>query len=112
MCVCFISFILVCVVAIAMASPLASPKGFKFRKNFSWPDPIGTSSKLCLHLMFLCDEVTLIDFQSWISVHSHVLVDWKCIPILLTLERVVEGGTLDNLASMFANVVCCDGVLS
>lgn len=41
---------------------------------------------------FSCDEVTLVDFQSWISAHNYVVVIWKCIPILLTLERIVEGG--------------------
>lgn len=31
-----------------------------------------------------CDEVTLVDCQSWISVHGYVVRDWKhilcCLP--------------------------------
>ena len=51
-----------------------------------------------------CDEVTSVNYQSWISVHDYVLRDWKRIPLLLTLERVVEGGTTYNLTSVIANV--------
>lgn len=41
--------------------------------------------------------VTCIDFQSWICIHGYVVIDWKHVPILLTLEKVVDGGTTDNL---------------
>lgn len=48
-----------------------------------------------------CDEVTLVDCQSWINVHGYVVRDWKQNLLLLTLERVVEGGiTLLVLSSM------------
>jgi hypothetical protein len=40
------------------------------------------------------DEVTTIDNQSWILVHFYVVVGWKQMPILLTLEHLVEGGTV------------------
>lgn len=46
-----------------------------------------------------CDEVTLVDCQSWINAHGYVVRDWKRVLLLLTLERVVEGGTTYNLIS-------------
>lgn len=50
-----------------------------------------------IYFNFSCDEFTLVDSQSWISVHTYVVVIWKCIPILLTLARIVEGGITYNL---------------
>ena len=41
--------------------------------------------------------ITCIDFQSWICIHGYVVIDWKHVPVLLTLEKVVDGGTTDNL---------------
>lgn len=37
-------------------------------------------------------EVTNVDCQSWIGVHRYICIDWRT-HVLLTLERVVEGGT-------------------
>ena len=31
------------------------------------------------------------------SPRGYMFIDWKSIPILLALERVVDGGTTDNL---------------
>jgi hypothetical protein len=38
-----------------------------------------------------CDEITTLDTQSWILMHAYVVEDWRRQPILLDLERVVEG---------------------
>jgi hypothetical protein len=43
------------------------------------------------------DEVTIIDNQSWILVHTYVIHAWKIIPFLFTLHHVVEGGNVNNL---------------
>jgi hypothetical protein len=37
------------------------------------------------------DEVTTINNQSWISIHYYVVEGWRWVPILLTLEQLVEG---------------------
>ncbi len=44
------------------------------------------------YLALFCDEVITIDNQSWISIHSYVVEDCCCIPILFFLKRVIEGG--------------------
>jgi hypothetical protein len=41
-----------------------------------------------------CDEVTTLDNQSWISTHIYTIQDWKRVPMLLCLQRVIEGGGL------------------
>jgi hypothetical protein len=40
------------------------------------------------YLALSCDEVTMIDNQSWISIHSYVVQNWYHIPILIYLEQV------------------------
>ena len=59
-----------------------------------------------------CDEVTSVDCQSWISVHGYIVRDWKRIHVLLTLERVVEGGIADNLTAVIVNVARAYGGLT
>ena len=57
------------------------------------------------------DKATSVDCQSWISVHGYIVVDWKRTPILLTLDRVVEGWEADNLTSIIMNVArSCEGL--
>jgi hypothetical protein len=38
-----------------------------------------------------CDEVTTINNQSWLFIHVYVTEEWKRVPILLNLQRVVNG---------------------
>jgi hypothetical protein len=47
-----------------------------------------------------CDEVTTIDNQSWISMHSYVVQDWCQIYLLIFLEHVIEGGGAYNLTKV------------
>ena len=47
----------------------------------------------------LADAVTSVDCQGWISIHRYVVVHWRRMPNLLTLERVVDGGMADNLTA-------------
>jgi hypothetical protein len=42
-----------------------------------------TSSK---YLALSCDEVTMIDNQSWISIHSYIVQDWCRILVFIFLE--------------------------
>jgi hypothetical protein len=46
------------------------------------------------------DEVIIVDNQSWTFVHCYVVVGWKQMLILLTLEHMVEGGTIVNIKNM------------
>jgi hypothetical protein len=52
-----------------------------------------------------CDKVTTLDTQSWISIHGYVCQDWQRLPMLLSLEQVVEGGTANHLTKTIAEVV-------
>ena len=41
------------------------------------------------------NEVTIVDNQSWLSLHIYVSQAWKQVPILLYLERLVDGQRAD-----------------
>jgi len=49
------------------------------------------------YLVISCDEVTTIDNQSQCNFHAYVVDDLKRIPLLLNLERVINGSNVDNL---------------
>ncbi len=49
------------------------------------------------YLAISYDEVSTMDNQSWCSVHAYVVDDFKRIPLLLNLEKVIGGGNVDNL---------------
>lgn len=59
-----------------------------------------------------CDEVTMIDNQSWISTHVYVVEGWKWFPILLTLQQVVEGSHVNNLTKVIVKSLLLYGVFS
>ncbi len=44
-----------------------------------------------------CDELTTINNHSWSSILVYVKEEWKRLPILLNLQRVVGGSIVDNL---------------
>ncbi len=50
-----------------------------------------------------CDEITTLDNQSWILMHAYVVEKWRRQPILLNLERVVEGSTSNSFITM---IIC------
>lgn len=56
-------------------------------------------------LSFSCDEITSRGCQLWINAHGYIARDWKRIPLFITLERVVEGGTTNNCTTVIVNVV-------
>ncbi len=58
------------------------------------------------------DEVTTLDNQSWIFVHGYVVDNWHRVPILLKLERIVDGGTFDNLITMIIHFLVIFGGMS
>jgi len=44
------------------------------------------------YLTLSCDEVTMVDNQSWKPIHSNNVQDWCHIPIFIYLEHVIERG--------------------
>jgi hypothetical protein len=55
------------------------------------------ASELTKFFFVSIDEVITVDCQGWINVHVYVVEGWECIPILLTLEQMVFGATINNL---------------
>jgi hypothetical protein len=47
--------------------------------------------------------MTMVDNQSWVNVHAYFVEGFKCILILLNLERLVGGGITNNLTNMKLN---------
>ncbi len=47
-----------------------------------------------------CNEVMMIDYQFWCSIHVYVVDGFKRMLLLLNLEKVVGGSTVDNLATI------------
>jgi hypothetical protein len=45
-----------------------------------------------MYLVLSCDEVTVIDNQSWVLIHCYIVQDWCWLHILIFLEHVTEGG--------------------
>jgi hypothetical protein len=62
-------------------------------------------------LSLSADEVIAIENQSWISMHAYVMHAWKRIPILLTLQHIVEGGNVDNLTIIIVQAFMQQGGL-
>jgi hypothetical protein len=48
------------------------------------------------YIAISCDEVTRIDSQSWVNVHAYHVDEFKHIPTLLNLEKLMGGGTAKN----------------
>jgi hypothetical protein len=53
------------------------------------------------YLTLSCDEVTMVDNQSWKPIHSNNVQDWCRIPIFIYLEHVIERGGAYNLTKVF-----------
>jgi hypothetical protein len=51
------------------------------------------------------DEITTINYQNQINVHVFITKGWKWIPILPTLQQVVNGFFGDNLMNLIVDVL-------
>ncbi len=56
-------------------------------------------------VFFYVDEVTNVDYQSWLVVCVYIVDCWKCMLILLTLEQVVKGDTTNNFTKVIMGIV-------
>jgi hypothetical protein len=59
-----------------------------------------------------CDEVTTVDNQSWISIHVYTISDWERVLLLLFLERVIEGGSVENITKIIFGAFAKQGGLT
>jgi hypothetical protein len=54
-------------------------------------------------LSISADEVTSVDNTSWLSLHVYACQSWKRVPILLSLQRMVDGGGTDAVREMITS---------
>jgi hypothetical protein len=63
------------------------------------------------YVAFTINEVININTQRWILVHANVIKDWCRIPILLIVERIIDGFNLDNLTQFLIKFLIINGKL-
>jgi hypothetical protein len=71
-----------------------------------------TTISAARYIALSCDEVSCIDNSSWISVHAYVVQNWSRVPVLISLEHVIDGGKAKNLTKMIMSAVGSVGGLS
>jgi uncharacterized protein related to proFAR isomerase len=64
------------------------------------------------YLVVSCDEVMMINNQSWVNFHTYLMEGFEHIPILLHLERLVGGGNVDNLTNLILKSSMVNGGLT
>jgi hypothetical protein len=60
---------------------------------------------------FTCDEVSIMDNQTWLSVHCCVMHNWVRIPICISLDKLVKGLSIDNLIKVIVEAFMINGDL-
>jgi hypothetical protein len=65
-----------------------------------------------MYIVVICNEMMMIDIESWIKIHTYLVEGFKCIPILLNLERLVNGGTVKNFTNMILKSMMVNGGLT
>jgi len=54
-------------------------------------------------------KISTMDNQSWLSMHYYVMHNWVRIPILISLDRVVERLGSDNLTKVIMKALMING---
>jgi hypothetical protein len=49
------------------------------------------------YVVLMSNEVNTVDYGSWISIHAYVMQHWMKVPMLISLQRVVDGVGANNL---------------
>ncbi len=58
------------------------------------------------YILVSCDELTTVNNHSWLSIHVYVKEEWNRLPILLNLQRAVDGSIIDNLTYLIIQKSC------
>ncbi len=56
-----------------------------------------------------CDEVSTLNNQSWLSIHYYVVENWARIPILISLDCVLEGSSSNNFTKVIMEALTTRG---
>ncbi len=74
------------------------------------------TTKVVVHVMryatISCDDATMIDNQSQVSIHAYLLEGFKKLPILLNLKMMVGDGIINNLSNVILNCLPIYGDLT
>jgi hypothetical protein len=60
-------------------------------------------------LLVTCDEIMIMDNASWISIHAYVVKNWSHVPILISLDHVIEGENSKTLTKVIMATMCNGG---
>jgi hypothetical protein len=52
-----------------------------------------------------CDEITSIDNQSWLRIHANTIQNWIKVPMLLSLEHLMDGFNVTSLIRMIMQAI-------
>jgi len=62
-------------------------------------------------LSVACNEITIMDNASWISIHAYVVKNWSHVLILISLDHVIEGENSKTLTKVSMDAMCNHGGL-
>ncbi len=65
-----------------------------------------------MYFVIICKEMMMIDNESWINIHTYLVEGFKCIPILLNLERLVNDGIIENFTNVIFKSMMVNGGLT
>jgi hypothetical protein len=57
------------------------------------------------------DEVSILNNQTWLSIHCYVVKNYIRIPIIISLDQMLKGLRSNNLAKMIMDVLVKGGDL-
>ncbi len=69
--------------------------------NFCAHDTIQKITMVSNVLSFYINEIIIINNQNGIFIHCYGVVDWKHVHVLLTVERLLQDGTIINIKANF-----------
>jgi hypothetical protein len=49
------------------------------------------------YVVFTCDEMNTMDNGGWVLIHAYVMQNWVRVPMLFSLQKVVDVARADNL---------------
>jgi hypothetical protein len=64
------------------------------------------------YVVLMSNEVNIVDYGSWISIHAYVMQHWVKVPMLISLQRVVDGVGANNLTNVIMEALQKGGGLS
>ncbi len=64
------------------------------------------------YVVLMSNEVNTVDYGSWISIHAYVMQHWMKVPMLIYLQKVVDGVGANNLTIVILEALQKGGGLS